>query len=53
MNPTLSKEDVEAMEKAGCTKCVHWLECRQDALAQQGFSTLDLGRNCKGYEERK
>ena len=53
MNPTLKNEDVEAMEKAGCPKCVHWAECLKDALDQQGFSTLDLGKNCKGYDERK
>lgn len=41
------------MEKAGCDKCVHWGQCLLDALADEGFSTLDLGRNCKGYEDRK
>ena len=51
MNP--KNEDVEAMEKAGCPKCIHWYVCRQDALDLQGFSTLDLGKVCKGYEERK
>lgn len=41
------------MEKAGCDKCVHWHECLADALSEQGFSMLDLGVNCKGYEKQK
>lgn len=43
----------EEMYKAGCANCVHWGQCLLDALADEGFSTLDLGKNCKGYEDRK
>lgn len=43
-------ETVEAMEKAGCDKCKHWNECRTDAMDQQGFSVLSLGKECNGYE---
>ena len=53
MSPNSSNADIEEMERSGCVKCVHWEECRSDALDEQGFSTLDLGINCKGYEERK
>lgn len=45
--------DLEAMDEGGCRECAMYSGCSEDAIANSGFSTGDVGRRCKGYERKE
>lgn len=45
-------DELREMSERGCDRCVNFSECERDAKSGS-FSTLDLGRSCKGFIEVK
>ena len=45
--------NLEEMDEGGCRECAMYSVCYEDAIANSGFSTGDVGRRCKGYERKE
>ena len=45
-------DELREMSERGCDRCVNFSECERD-VKSGSFSTLDLGRSCKGFIEVK